>query len=158
MPTMIRICSGVEDWHLARALLREYWIWLDQPPGFQHFDAELAALETLYGSPDGCFLLVFVDGEAAACGAYRRHDAMSCEAKRVFVRSAFRGTGLGRAILKRLIEEAEAAGYRTMLADTLPFMKAALALYKDFGFRKRGSYSDKPTPGAIFLTRELAAP
>ena len=157
MSPIVRICSGDEDWRLARALLAEYWAWLAQPPGFQDFDAELAALESLYSKPGGCFLLAFVDGKAAACGAYRRHDAARCEAKRVFVRPAFRGFGLGRAILERLIREAEQASYRTMVADTMPFMKTALALYEDAGFERRGPYSDKPTPGAIFLTRDLAA-
>ena len=155
MAPTIRQCEGADDWRLARALLHEYWTWLDQPPGFQDFDAELAALELWYAEPGGCFLLAFVDGQPAACGAYRRHDDTHCEAKRVFVRPAFRGHGLGRAILTRLIRHAEAAGYRTMVADTMPFMHTALALYEEAGFRRRDSYSDKPTPGAIYLTRPL---
>src|SRR5689334_5859302 len=123
MASTLRICRSPSDWQRARSLLNEYWSWLDQPPGFQDFDAELAALERLYSAPGGCFLLAFVDGRAAACGAYRRHDEAHCEAKRVFVRPDFRGHGLGKSILARLISEAQAAGYEVMVADTMPFMQ-----------------------------------
>ncbi|MDT9597473.1 GNAT family N-acetyltransferase [Sphingosinicella rhizophila] len=155
MPITVRICRSPEDWQAARLLLGEYWAWLDQPPGFQDFETEKATLEGLYSGPAGCFLLASSDCRPVACGAYRRHDAARCEAKRVFVRPAFQGSGLGRIIVERLIGEAREAGYSNMVADTMPFMTAALALYLDMGFERRGPYSGKPTPGAIFLTRAL---
>lgn len=37
-------------------------------------------------------------------------------------------------------------------------MAPALALYLSCGFRRTGPYSEKPTPGAIFLTLTLPAP
>ena len=42
-----------------------------------------------------------------------------------------------------------------MLADTLPTMHAALRLYERFGFKRIDSYSPNPTPGAIYLEKNL---
>jgi hypothetical protein len=42
-----------------------------------------------------------------------------------------------------------------MFADTLPSMSAALRLYREIGFVEVGAYSERPTPGAIYLALKL---
>jgi GNAT superfamily N-acetyltransferase len=60
--------------------------------------------------------------------------------KRLFVRSAYRGQGVGRALARRALTEAKAAGYSIMILDTLPFMERAIQLYETLGFaRSEGS-------------------
>ena len=49
--------------------------------------------------------------------------------KRLFVRPAFRGFGLGRVIAQALMDQAMRAGYSVMLLDTLDDMEAARGLY-----------------------------
>ena len=84
--------------------------------------------------PDGLFYLVEVDGALVAMGGLRRSGDGVAELKRVFVRPAGRGRGLGAAITRRLIEDARRFGYRRVRLDTMPFMHAAQALYESLGF------------------------
>jgi GNAT superfamily N-acetyltransferase len=53
----------------------------------------------------------------------------------VFVRPAFRGRGIGTALVERLMEEARGAGYGSMKLETATFMPYAQAVYAALGFR-----------------------
>jgi ribosomal protein S18 acetylase RimI-like enzyme len=75
--------------------------------------------------------------------------------KRLYVMPEMHGRGIGRALAQALIEDARHRGYHTMLLDTLPSMKAAVALYVSLGFRATAAYRYNPVPGAIFLERPL---
>lgn len=150
----IRVASP-EEIAIVRELWSEYWQSFGLLPDFQNFSTELAELPGKYASPDGRLLLARFDGLPAATGGFRRLDADSCEAKRVYVRNRFRGHGLGRSLLQTLITEARSAGYRTMYCDTLPVMAAALQMYRQAGFAEVDPYTSDPTPGAIFLKAVL---
>jgi putative acetyltransferase len=136
---------------LVRQLFEEYWQSFGFTPCFQNFEAEVAGLPGYYTPPDGRLALAFVDGKAAGCVALRRLDDQRCEAKRLYVQPAFRGRGIGLALLEWVIGAARAAGYREMLGDTMPVMRRALAMYERLGFERTESYAAEPTPGAIYL-------
>ena len=76
--------------------------------------------------------------------------------KRLFVRPAFRGLGLGRALAEALLDEARRIGYSAMLLDTLDDMEAARELYGELGFVEIPPYYFNPIPGAHYLMAELA--
>lgn len=135
----------------VRRLFQEYWDSFGFTPCFQNFGDELAGLPGAYAPPDGRLAIATVDGTVAGCAALRRIDATRCEAKRLYVRPAFRGSGAGRALLNWIIAEARAAGYRELLGDTMPVMQQALAMYDRMGFERTGPYGDKPTEGAIYI-------
>jgi hypothetical protein len=42
-----------------------------------------------------------------------------------------------------------------MLGDTMPVMDRALQMYDRYGFERIPPYSDRPTPGAIYLRLKL---
>jgi len=69
--------------------------------------------------------------------------------KRMYVRDAYRGSGLGRRLALAIIEEARTRKYGRVVLDTLPKLAPAIALYRDLGFRETGPYLASPTPGAI---------
>jgi len=138
-----------------RTLFQEYWTSFGFTPCFQNFSAELEGLPGDYAPPEGRLLLALWNGEPAGCAALRRFDVERCEAKRLFVRQAFRGHGIGRALLDRVLAEARAAEYREILGDTMPVMTQALDMYDRYGFERTGPYSDQPTQGAIFLRLKL---
>ena len=141
----------------VRGLFDEYWQSFGFTPCFQNFAAEVAALPGSYTPPGGRLALCLVEGVEAGCVALRRLDAERCEAKRLYVRPAFRGQGLGLALLRWVIAEARATGYREMLGDTMPVMQRALGMYDQLGFERTEPYGAEPTPGAIYLRLRLDA-
>ena len=143
----------------TRTIFREYATGLGVDLCFQNFEAELAALPGEYAAPAGALLLAFVDGQLAGCGALRAlleaDYADACEMKRLYVRRAFRGFGLGRQMALALIDRALQAGYSTMLLDTLDDMEAARGLYEALGFEEIPPYYFNPIPGAHYLRCDL---
>ena len=141
--------AAAQDLEDLRILFGEYARMVAEALCFQNFDQELEALPGLYAPPGGV-LLIARDGEAAAgCVALRQLDAGSGEMKRMYVRDAYRGSGLGRRLALAVIEEARKRKYGRVVLDTLPKLAPAIALYRDLGFRETDPYLASPTPGAI---------
>jgi ribosomal protein S18 acetylase RimI-like enzyme len=76
--------------------------------------------------------------------------------KRLYVRPAGRGRGVGWALVAAIIAAAEARGYAEMRLDSLPSMIAATALYRRFGFVEIAAYCFNPVPGTLYLAKRLA--
>jgi putative acetyltransferase len=133
----------------AAALFRAYAAALDVDLGFQGFEQELADLPGAYAPPQGALLLARGEDDALGCIALRRLDESACEMKRLYVRPAARGTGLGRALIAAALAEATRLGYREITLDTLPQLDAAIALYRSFGFQLIPPYGDHPYEGTL---------
>jgi len=141
--------AQIED---ARRLFREYEAWLEVDLCFQSFEKELKNLPGKYAAPTGRLFLAFTDEKIAGCVALRKIDDKTCEMKRLFVRDGFRGAGLGRELIERLIKEAGEIGYRKMRLDTLPGkMPRAVKLYEFYGFRKIKPYYENPYKETLFM-------
>jgi len=130
--------ESMEALAAVRALLKEYWDSFGFTPCFQNFGDELAGLPGAYAPPGGRLALASMDGQPAGCIALRRVDADRAEAKRLYVRPAFRNLGLGRALLEWAMAEARAAGFAEIVGDTMPAMRDALKLYDRMGFERTG--------------------
>ena len=153
----MKICQAAtpEQIALARSLFEEYAAWLGIDLSFQGFATELAGLPGLYVPPRGALLLALAGSEAAGCVALRPLAGGVCEMKRLFVRSEFRGQGLGRRLGERIVAEARAIGYRMMRLDTLPSMHAAIRLYERLGFVRCAAYYQTPLPDTVFMELQL---
>jgi ribosomal protein S18 acetylase RimI-like enzyme len=79
-------------------------------------------------------------------------EANICEMKRLYVRPAYRGKGLGRVLVKRVIADARAIGYERMRLDTIASsMKDAVELYRRMGFQEIPPYRANPIAGALYM-------
>ena len=144
-----------ENIAIIRELFVEYWGWLRFDGCFQGFDEELATLPGRYGPPTGCVFLALYDSKPCGCVALREIGEGICEMKRLYVRPAFRGKGIGRSLVDAIIEEAKRLNYSQIRLDTLPIMAKATALYRQLGFVDIPPYGDDPTPGATHMELEL---
>ena len=157
----VRVALADSDLAAIRQLFIDYQSELGIDLCFQGFDEELATLPGIYAEPEGILLLATVDGAPAGCCAFRplpNPDHLNaCEMKRLFVRRAYRGFGLGRMLVDQTMARAQIAGYTTMLLDTLNDMEAARALYEEVGFTEVAPYYHNPLPGAHYLKADLDA-
>jgi putative acetyltransferase len=153
---MTEIVHATAAEHIAavRELWNSYWNELGFTPCFQNFDREMADLPGKYAPPTGRLLVAIVDGEVAGAVAFRGLDGEACEAKRLYVAARYRGRGIARTLMERVIEEARSAGYRRMVGDTMPVMTQALAMYDRMGFHRIGGYRGS-TAGAICIEYTL---
>lgn len=154
---MIEILSATTPSHIhtIRDLFREYEQVLQVDLCFQHFEAELSGLPGKYDPPGGCLLLAIANGHPAGCVAMRPLAKSICEMKRLYVRPAYAGQGMGKKLALTVIKQAGAAGYTRMRLDTLKKLRPALGLYASLGFRKCPPYYENPLPGVVYLERDL---
>ena len=136
-------------------MLKEYAAWVGVDLCFQNFTQELANLPGDYAPPDGALLVARGDTGLIGMVAMRRRDRNRVEMKRLYVREAARGTGLGRRLADRIIVEARARGYREICLDTLPVMQDAQRLYTRLGFQDIAPYYTSPIEGTRFMSLAL---
>jgi putative acetyltransferase len=140
---------------LVRGLFREYAEAIGTDLEYQGFSAELAALPAPYIPPHGELLIAHAGAEAAGCVGLRPLDPRTGEMKRLYVRPAYRTSGLGKRLVEAVIDAAHRAGYRELRLDTLPSMASAQALYRRLGFHEIPPYGTKHLPGTRFYALEL---
>lgn len=97
--------------------------------------------------PSGCLLLCKNENEIVGTACMRKIGEKIGEIKRMYVRPIFRGEGIGRNLLEKLISEAQECGYSKVRLDSGPFMKEAHGLYYSFGFRNIKPYPESEVLG-----------
>lgn len=143
----------------ARVLFRAYADSLGFDLSYQGFEDELASLPGAYAPPWGEILLARMgEGVPVGCVALRRHDEGVCEMKRLFVCSEARGSGVGRALIRAIVEAGRSAGYREMVLDTVATMEAAVRVYEGEGFVTIPPYLEPTFDGHLFFGKSLREP
>jgi len=120
-------------------------------------DASVAAWE--FGADERSLLDTDRAMRIAGCCALRPLDTVdypnAAEMKRLYVRRAFRGLGVGRQLAEAILDAARHAGYACVLLDTLDDMESARALYEDLGFEAVPPYYHNPIAGSHYLKVDL---
>ena len=143
------------EW-LNGMLTREFEVSLDVG---SMLEADLADL-IKFAPPSGRLLLAQYEGQFAGSVCLRRLSNEVGEVKRVYVRPAFRGQGIGQVLLAKLLDEARLIGYARIRLDSGPFMTAAHALYRSAGFHEIEGYPESEAPSSfhprwVFMERSL---
>ena len=104
------------------------------------------------------FWSAWIDGELAGIGALKEIDAERGELKSMRVDDAFRGTGVGRALLRHIIGEARDRGMASLWLETgtAPEFAPAQRLYESEGFTLCGPFEGYThDPHSVFMTRAV---
>jgi GNAT superfamily N-acetyltransferase len=164
----IREADFTRDLQAIRSLWLDYLTWgndeLETKHGFRMpvhdmIERDLANI-IKFSPPGGRILLAFVENRPVGIACLQRIGPDTAEVKRMYVCPESRREGLGRALLDRLIEAAQAAGYRLIRLDSPDFMTAAHALYRSSGFVDIESYPESEIPDEfkrywVFMEKEL---
>jgi ribosomal protein S18 acetylase RimI-like enzyme len=144
--------AGEGDVAELRAMFREYAAALGGEFWVKDFEDELAALPGYYKA-----LFVARDDAGALVGsaAVKHLPDGAAELKRLYVRPAARGTGLGRQLAAAAVDRARELGYTVVRLDTLPTMEAAREIYASLGFKPCEPFVDHPIAGVLFFEMNL---
>jgi GNAT superfamily N-acetyltransferase len=108
--------------------------------------------------PKGAFLVAYLDGEAAGCGAVKPldSDASTGEIKRMYTAPTARRRGISRALLVALEARAAELGYRRLQLETGLAQPEAIALYESHGWHRITPYGHyKDSPQSVCFAKEL---
>ena len=153
---MLKIIHAQTPEHVQQfqELVAEYKAWDIQMSGKMGHDVDtlldfyyknsLRELVAELSPPNGRLLLASFDRQLVGCAGLRRLSPEIGEIKRVYVRPAFRGKGLGKALIEAVIAAARLIGYRKLRLETASFMEGAQALYRSLGFDLIEPYREVP--------------
>ena len=140
--------------------VQEFYIEIYGGPDGTPFSAED------FTPPNGGFLVGYLDGRPVAMGGWRfapyaapAGAERAAEIKRMYVATAARGRGFGRAVLTALEDDARATGADWMVLETGEPQMAAVTLYRRCGYADiapYGFYADKPE--VVSLGKRLRTP
>lgn len=100
-----------------------------------------------YLPPQGAVCLAHDEtGHLAGCGFLKRIGATEGEMKRLYVRPAYRGQGLGQKLVAARIDAARALGLTDLYTDTIRGNDSMLKLYRSFGFDFIPRYAKNANP------------
>lgn len=103
------------------------------------------------------FFVARYDGQLAACGGLKLFGSEYAEVKRMFVRPAFRGFGLGKAILNHLAGYARERQVSVLRLETGIHQTEAIGLYERFGFQRRPPFGEyRVDPNSIYFEKVIA--
>ena len=139
---------------IQRKLLDGYGVRLEEATPDAELLVEIAGLL----EPPQCLYLAEIDGRPAGTGGLKPVRPEVAEIKRMYVDPGFRGQGVARALLERLIADGRASGYRTLQLETAVWMVEAYALYRSCGFVDAAPFPDPEFgcfPGFDHLARYM---
>jgi GNAT superfamily N-acetyltransferase len=134
----------------AGSLIREYLEWLNVRVRNEYgieFDVEAMVQSDLsdpykFHPPHGRFYLARYKGQTAGVGCLKKLETGVGEVQRMYVPPKYRGKGIGRAIVHRLIDDARSVGYHKLRLESLEFLDVAHSLYRSLGFHEIDPYAE----------------
>lgn len=97
-------------------------------------DAELYDLPASYADRGGAFWIARHDGALVGTAGMYPLSATTIELRKMYLRPAARGTGLGKQLLDTAIEWAHRQRATHVVLDTMEKMTRAIAFYEAHGF------------------------
>ncbi len=132
-----------EDHDAVARELADYLSFIGDTFDAEDLDHDIAHWQEEYGGRTGGLLLVADPaGEVVGTAAVRLLAPGVGELKRMWLRPACQGRGLGRRLMDACLDEARRLGCRTLRLDTQAALEAAVHLYRAYGFAEIPRYND----------------
>jgi len=151
---MIELIEAKSDksYQIATSLFKEYAAQIGVDLSFQNFNQELANIQEQYARPKGVLYIAYDSSQnPIGCFGIRQFEDSICELKRMYLKSTYRGLGIGKQLLLKSIEVGRELGYTKMRLDTLPTMQSAIGLYQSIGFYEILPYRFNPIEGTKYF-------
>jgi putative acetyltransferase len=121
--------------HVIRTTLLEFGA---ARPGTVYYDESTDHLYELFrDTPGSVYHVAERDGVIVGGGGIFPSPGLptdTCELVKMYLLRSARGLGLGRLLIQKSIDFAQATGYRNIYLETMPELKKALDTYARFGF------------------------
>jgi putative acetyltransferase len=107
-------------------------------PGTVYYDASTDHLYELFQQEGSAYWVVEDNGVVKGGGGIFPSPGLpadTVELVKMYLLPEMRGTGLGRAMIQKCIDEAKARGYKKMYIETMPELRQAMRTYEKFGFQ-----------------------
>jgi GNAT superfamily N-acetyltransferase len=165
-PLVLRRLSSVDDLSAAlelmagyveeirRNLLGGYGLELEDATPDSALLVEIAGLL----EPPQALYLAEIGGRPAGTGGLKQVAPGVAEIRRMYVDPPFRGRGIARAVLERLVADGRAAGFHALRLESAVWMVEAHALYHSCGFVDAPPHPDPEFgcfPGLEHLARYM---
>lgn len=128
--------------------------------GTVYYDATTDALYELFQKERSVYNVAVLDGVVVGGGGIYPTEALpedTCELVKMYLLPQARGTGLGKLLIEKSIEQAKENGFKRIYLESMPELKQALKVYAKFGFE----YLSAPmgnsghTGCSLWMIREL---
>lgn len=129
----------------------------EQAPGVPKTSQHALNVDELC-TPNVAFRSAWIEGRLAGIGALQKHGGGASELKSMHTLLAFRGRGVGRAMLLHLVSLARKRGDTRISLETgsQPGFAASRAFYASAGFVECGAFGGyAPDPNSTFMTLQL---
>lgn len=120
---------------LVLAGLRDHFGSLDDT-----LNPDLDDITGVYHDAGAAILIAESAGDMIGCGILLGEDAQTGRLVRMSVRGDQRGKGIGKALVRELLETARKRGYRRVVCETTAEWADARALYRACGFQEIGTW------------------
>ena len=88
------------------------------------------------------FYCLFDQDKLIGTVALKKLDENTVELKAMYLDRSYRGKGLGRRLMNKIVDEAKRLGYKSIVLDSMSQYKDALRLYESTGFQNTERYND----------------
>ena len=133
----------LEDHAAVARELADYLAFIGDALDAEGLDHDIAHWQEEYDGRTGVLLVVAdAAGEVVGTAAVRLLEPGVGEIKRMWLRPAWQGRGLGRRLMDACLDEARRLGCRALRLDTQAKLEAAVRLYRAYGFSEVARYND----------------
>jgi putative acetyltransferase len=105
--------------------------------GTVYYDATTDALYELFQQEKAAYNVAELDGVIMGGGGIYPTEGLpndTCELVKMYLLPQARGTGLGKLLIEKSIEQAKEKGFKNIYLESMPELKQALKVYAKFGF------------------------